>query len=159
MHTKEELEREKLRHEVNNLKYGWIQRFTAVAGIGIILITTIVTNVNEYLKVKRLENKEKQVAAEVRSDEKQLKREVDSLKEFDLSPLSKEIRFSEDYSTHKQTPPDNGKNPEQAALFYRTELDSLTGMIIRTKAIKEALLGIVTHNAKTDTTKGNHPVN
>jgi|GEM_PF-3518488 hypothetical protein len=140
MKTKEELEREKLRHEVNNLRYGWIQRASALAGLSTIVITTIVTNVSEYLKVKKLENKEHQVSIALKDSEKVLHQEDDSLKKLNLATLKKEIAFSESYNEKRLAAMANLKSKDEEINYYRGQLDSITDMIIKSKAIKQELL-------------------
>jgi hypothetical protein len=142
MHTKEELEREKLRHEVNNLRYGWIQRASALAGLSTIVITTLVTNVSEYLKVKKLENKEHQVSVALADSEKVLHQEGDSLKKIGIANLRKEIAFSESYNERRQAAVGQLKSKDEEIAYYRGQLDSITDMIVKSKAIKHDLMGI-----------------
>jgi len=144
MHTKEELEREKLRHEVNNLKYGWIQRASALAGLSTIVITTIATNVSEYLKVKKLENKEHRVSIALADSEKVLHREDDSLKKLDITTLKKEIVFSESFNERRLAAVAQLKSKDEEIAYYRGQLDSITDMIIKSKAIKQDLMGLAT---------------
>ena len=140
MHTKEELEREKLKHEVNNLRYGWIQRASALAGLATIVVTTIATNVSEYVKLRKLENKEHQVSIALKDSERVLHQEDDSLKKLNLTTLKKEITFSESYNEKRLAAIGNLKSKDEEISYYRGQLDSITDMIIKSKAIKQELL-------------------
>ena len=47
----EELEKEKIRHEIKSLKRWWVQPLLSVIGLLIILATALFTNLSEYFKI------------------------------------------------------------------------------------------------------------
>ena len=59
--SKEELEKEKIKVEIKNLKRWWIQPLLSLLGLFIILATALFTNLSEYLKIKKMEDKEQRL--------------------------------------------------------------------------------------------------
>ncbi len=135
--SKEELEKEKLRHEIKGLKRWWIQFILSLCGLLIILGTAFFTNLSEYLKVNKLEQKDTQLSKRLDSINICFKKTKDSVKTY----KSYEIKFAETFKIKESLIVSRIKTKDELIIYYKNQLDSLTNLIIKSKSIKKAMSG------------------
>jgi hypothetical protein len=122
--SKDELEKAKLKHEINNLKRWWIQPLLTLMGLVILFTTAINTNITEFLKIKSIEAKE--IKANKRLDSTQiiLHFKIDSLKRL-YKAFNEGNKLTESYKKRIKISVDTIKNKDALIHYLKNQLDAL----------------------------------
>lgn len=135
----EELEKEKIRNEIKNLKRWWIQPVLSLFGLLIILATALFTNLSEYFKINSLNIEKRKVSDTLVETRNKFHYTLDSIKTLKVTFQNAEIKLSETFVNKENIELKKLKNKDEIIGYYKNQLDSLTSLIIKSKSVKKTI--------------------